>query len=290
MNKDSKKPVVLRKPKISRRFLIISALAALFPALIILINAYISFPGRLEVDYLDIGQGDSELIQTPNHKLVLIDGGPDNLVLWRLGEILPFYKREIDYVILSHFHDDHLTGLVEIFKRYKVKTFIYSAPADYQAPALDYLLEIAKVEKIKTLALNNSARIDLEPDCSLNLLNPAIFKIKADSNNSLVAKLDCRKNKFLFSGDNSFIVERALINSDFNLKADIFKASHHGSNSANSEFFLKAVAPLDFIISAGLNNRFNHPSPIILERARALGLKIYRTDTQGTIRISGLFR
>jgi len=251
MDKDLEKLIGGRRPKIIWRFLLLFLLAALLTAVIFLINYYIYLPGHLEVDYLDVGQGDSELIQTPNHKLVLIDGGPDNLVLWRLGKTLPFYRKEIDYVILSHFHDDHAAGLVEVFKRYKVKNFIYLN--DYQSPILVNLLKVAANNKVKVMVLNNSARIDLEPNCFLSLLNPNIFKIKADQNNSIVTKLECRKNKFLFLGDNSFIVERALLNSNFDSKADVLKASHHGSNSANSESFLKAVAPVDFKISSSLN-------------------------------------
>ncbi|MHB8903495.1 MAG: ComEC/Rec2 family competence protein [Patescibacteria group bacterium] len=288
MDKDLKKLIIKPRPKIIRCFLVIIGLLALSAVIILLINYCVYLPDRLEVDYLDVGQGDSELIQTRNHQLVLIDGGPDNLVLWRLGEILPFYQKEINYVILSHFHDDHITGLVEIFKRYKVNNFIYLD--NYQSPVLDSLLKAAFNNKVKVTVLNNSARIDLGPGCFLNLLNPNIFKIKADPNNSIITKLECDKNKFLFSGDNSFIVERALLNSDFDLKADILKASHHGSNSANSEAFLKAVAPIDFIISDGKNNKFKHPSPVILERARTLGFRIFRTDEQKTIRIFGLFQ
>lgn len=288
MSKNLKKLIGSRRLKTIRPFFIAFFLLALSAVIISLINNYLSLPGRLEVDYLDVGQGDSELIQTPNHQLVLIDGGPDNLVLRRLGKILPFYKKEIAYVILSHFHDDHIAGLVEIFKRYKVKNFIYLN--DYQSPILDNLLKVAATNKVKIVILNNSARIDLESDCFLNLLNPNIFKIKDDQNNSIIIKLECHKNKFLFSGDNSFIVERALLNSNFDLKANVLKASHHGSNSANSEVFLKTVSPIDFIISDGLNNKFNHPSPAILERAESLDLKIFRTDQQGTIRIFGLWR
>ena len=78
-----------------------------------------------EIDFLNIGQGDASLIKLPNNRSILIDGGPDNLVIRRLGETLPFYQRKIDLIILSHPHDDHLLGLIEVIKRYKIGALIY---------------------------------------------------------------------------------------------------------------------------------------------------------------------
>jgi beta-lactamase superfamily II metal-dependent hydrolase len=255
---------------------------------IFFISLYISRPGFLEVDYFDVGQGDSALIKTPSHKLILIDGGPDNLVLRRLGENLKFYQRKIDYIILSHFHDDHITGLIEVIKRYDVKNFIYLD--SYDSSLLNNLLDLAKSRKVKIMALNNSAKLNLDQKCFASLFNPNVLKIKPDQNNSIITKLECGRDTFLFLGDNSLIVEEALINNGFNLRAMVLKASHHGSKTANSEAFLSAVKPLNFIISVGISNRFNHPSPEILERAAALGFKIFRTDKQGTIKIYSLFK
>jgi competence protein ComEC len=287
MPKDYKNLGERKKRKIVRRLFVIFGAATFLLLIIPLINIYIFKPGRLEVDYLNIGQGDSELIRTPNHKLVLIDGGPDNLVLNRLGEVLPFYQKRIDYIILSHYHDDHATGLLEVIKRYQVKNLIYSNKR--QSELLANLLKVAQDNKVRITALSNSAQIDLEKDCFINVLNPESLKIPDDQNNSLVTKLDCDKNSFLFAGDNSLVVERYLLKSNFDLKADVLKASHHGSKTANSDAFLKAVGPTDFVISDGLNNKFNHPSPEIVSRAQGLGLKIFRTDKQGTIRIFRVF-
>lgn len=287
MMNDKSKKLRIKSSKINRNFYIFIVSMFILIIIFVYININILSPGKLEVDYFDVGQGDSELIRTPEHKLILIDGGPDNLVLRRLGEVLPFYKRQIDLVILSHFHDDHIAGLIEIFKRYKVKTFIYMN--NYQSLLLDELLLISKSKGINVILLKNSANISLEQDCLLKMINPNIFNVKEDQNNSIVSKLNCRKNQFLFSGDNSAIVERALVNSGFDIQALVLKASHHGSNSANSEQFLRAVNPKDFIISDGINNKFKHPNPEIIERANSLNFNIFRTDKQGTIRIFGQF-
>ncbi len=239
-----------------------------------------------EIDFLNIGQGDATLLKLPNKKLVLVDGGPDNLVLKRLGENLPFYRRKIDLIIISHFHDDHLTGLVEVVRRYQVGAIIYMKGAE-SSELWQIFLRQAKIRKIQLIALENEAQINYSPGCSLKIFNPLILGIKKDSNNSLITKLNCQALSALLSGDNSLKVEEALLKTRQDLTAKILKASHHGSKSANSEAFLKSVNPVFFIISVGLENRFGHPSLEIIERVTKLGLKIKRADQEGTIRIYG---
>jgi competence protein ComEC len=239
---------------------------------------------KLEVDFLDVGQGDSALIKTPSGPVVLIDGGPDNKVLRQLGVNLPFYRRRIDYLILSHYHDDHVTGLVEVIKKYQVGEIIYES-GNPPTAILQVLISAAKNRSIPILVLQTQAHIALGAACSLDLLNPAVLKIKADENNSLAIRLDCAKQQFLFTGDNSLVVEKALINSGWNIQAQVLKAAHHGSNTANSEAFLRAVNPKLLVISVGANNHFGHPSPKVLERSAALGITVKRTDQLGNIKI-----
>jgi competence protein ComEC len=246
----------------------------------------LSYQTKPEINFLDVGQGDAILIKTPNGQTILIDGGPDNKVLRRLGESLPFYRRQIDLVIFSHYHDDHVIGLIEILKRYRVQKIIYAASGSEITATAAILLKKAELEKIPVITIDKQASLNLGDDCILDLLNPASLGIKVDPNNSLVVKLNCAGKKFLFSGDNSAIVEKALLNSGFDLAADVFKASHHGSNSANSEKFFRAVGPELLVIPVGADNKFGHPSPKILERAAALGINIKRTDKDGDIKIS----
>lgn len=241
--------------------------------------------GRLEkwpVCFLDVGQGDAALIETPHKKTILIDGGPDNLILRRLGEILSPRPPSLDFIILSHYHADHLTGLLEILKRYEVKNIFYPAN-DWSSPLLENFLDIAKSKNISVTRLIATAKIKLEDNCFLNLLNPESLGISKDQNNSLVAKLDCRSKKFLFTGDNSSKVESALLSSNFDLLADIFKAAHHGSLTANSENFLRAVNPQEIIISVGVKNHFGHPSQLVLDLIASLGIRSHRTDEEGNI-------
>ncbi len=254
--------------------------------LILLITFFIhlyNIRSVLEVDFLDVGQGDAILIKTPSNEAILIDGGPDNKVLWRLGENLSFYQRRIDYLILSHYHDDHAVGLIEILKRYRVGHLIYAGGIS-SSPVITELLDIAQSRKVELIPLDGEFQVSYGNDCRLDLLNPFVLGVKDDPNNSLVARLSCVGRTFLFSGDNSQSVEKILINSDWDIRADILKSSHHGSNSANSELFLRAVNPQFMVISVGADNRFGHPSPRIIELASVLGIDVKRTDESGSVK------
>jgi len=237
-----------------------------------------------ELDFLDIGQGDSSLIKLPGHKVILIDGGPDNLVLKRLGENIPYFHRKIDAIILSHFHDDHITGLIEVIRRYDVSSIIYMKGSK-SSPLLETLLQVASQRNVKIVALENNFKIEYSQNCSLNTYNPLILKVPIDDNNSLVTKINCGKLSALFSGDNNSKVESALLKTKNNWQADILKASHHGSKTANSETFLKTIKPNILVISVGADNRFGHPNKEILDRAKALKIPIKRTDLDKTVKV-----
>ena len=247
--------------------------------------AFISRPAKLEVNFLDVGQGDAALIKTPAGRTILIDGGPDNKVLWRLGENLPFYRRRLDLVIFSHYHEDHVTGLIEILKRYRVKKIIYADNKSGVTATAAILIKEAQTKKIPIASINSQATLSLGDNCALVFLSPTALGVKIDPNNSLVVKLNCAGEKFLFVGDNSAVVEKALLTSGFALKADVLKAAHHGSNSASSAAFLQAVNPSLLAISVGADNKFGHPSPQTLERAAALDIDIKRTDQLGSVKI-----
>jgi competence protein ComEC len=241
------------------------------------------YQSSLEVIFFDVGQGDAALIKTPDRQTILIDGGPDNSVLRGLGKNLPFFRRRINTVIVSHYHDDHITGLIEVMDRYQVGKIIF--PAESPTSEISAIfLSAAQDKKIPIIFLSASATLEFAADCQLFLLNPIALDVKTDDNNSLIARLDCRESRFLFTGDSNRKVEQALINSGLDLGADIIKASHHGSVTANSEAFLRAVAPRLLIISVGADNRFGHPSPVILDRAADLGIPVRRTDQEGEIR------
>lgn len=238
----------------------------------------------LAVSFLDVGQGDASLIEVGDGKKILIDAGPDNLILRRLGEELNFFERHIDFLIISHFHDDHVTGVIEIFRRYQVGNLIFADGLE-QTELSKAIITEANKQGVLIFVLKKTIQLEISDQCFLDLLNPLALGASPNSNNSLIAKLDCYDKKFLFAGDNEAAVEKMLLKSNWDIEADFFKASHHGSKTSNLEAFLVKVKPEVMVISVGEDNRFNHPSDETLKTANKLGIDVWRTDQQSTINI-----
>lgn len=238
--------------------------------------------GYFRVVFFDVGQGDSALIVTPGGQTILIDGGPDKKVLRELGRALPFWRRQIDLLIITHAHDDHIGGLIEISRRYYIRKIIYNN-LDFEAPVLNVLIKSLKENKIPTISAETGAIFKLDSNCSLNILSAAKEIQKDDNDYSVVTMFDCLNKKVLFTGDAGLVIENNLLSQNINLQADIIKISHHGSLSASSLKFLQTVKPQAAVISVGAENKFGHPSPIILNRLVDLTVGIYRTDKRGSL-------
>lgn len=233
------------------------------------------------VIFFDIGQGDSALIRNINGKNILIDGGPDNKVLKKIGKFLPYFNRKIDYLILSHYHEDHVTGLIELSKRYSVdKLFLAkNLNTNYLQDLLIKNIEDNKVNSnSEVFWIEDYLNLNLGNGCYLSFLNPKSFTESDNDNDSLINKLVCKNDSFLFSGDNELNVEEVMVKKVTSFDAKVLKASHHGSKTSNTLEFLKLVDPDFFVISVGVNNRHKHPSKVVLSRAIGLGLSVLRTD------------
>lgn len=230
------------------------------------------------VIFFDVGQGDATLLRNINGKNILIDGGPANRVLENLGQFLAYTDKKIDLIIVSHAHSDHVSGLLEVLRRYEVGKVILASGLS-SGKEQDELIKLA-ADRLLYVAVE--IEIDLG-GCNLILFNPLSLNIKDNDNNSLITKLDCIKQDFLLAGDNEKELEQKILFSDFDISADIFKASHHGSATSNTVEFLEAINPEIMIVSAGLNNKFKHPSPLILQRAEDLGISTLVTYIEGDL-------
>lgn len=241
---------------------------------------------NLTIHFLDVGQGDAILIITPDKTKILIDGGPDNSILNQLGQVMPFWDRQIDIMILTHPHADHVVGLVEVVRRYQIKevygTGVIHTTGDYLA----WLNEI-KSQKIPFHPVINPFTINLDHEITLDFLYPftdlSNQKVEELNNSSIINMLTYGQTKFLFMGDAEIPVEEELLSSNINLTANVIKIGHHGSKSSSSENFLTAVNPQYAILSVGTDNSFNHPHLITIRRLEKLGIKILRTDINKTI-------
>jgi len=244
--------------------------------------------GLLKIYFLDIGQGDSIFIESPSGQQVLIDGGPDNRVLSKLGEVMPFYDRDIDAVIVSHPHADHIVGLIDTLERYDVKNII-EAKESYNSPEFRAWNEAVAQEKVDDIEAIAGKVIDLGGGVTLTILHPLESVVGDNPKNPhedvVVVMLKYGELEVMLTGDMEEEVERRLILEGYNLHSDVLKIGHHGSKTSTSEEFLSAVSPEVAIIQVGAKNRYGHPSLEVLERLENYDIKYYRNDINGDIKL-----
>lgn len=238
-----------------------------------------------EAIFFDVGQGDAFAFRTPGGINILVDGGPDNLLLPQLGRWLGYSEREIDFLILSHDHADHVSSLPEIVERYQVRRAVLPSPMISSESAA--FISALKRSNSEIIYLSDGECFALEADCNLCILSPGgEFAGKQDLNeSSLALRISCAGLSLVAAGDATKSLEQAYLPRLADWHADILKASHHGSDTSNSEAFLSAVNPRLMVVSVGLNNSYGHPSGGVIYRARKQGVHIWRTDHQGALRI-----
>ncbi len=223
----------------------------------------------LEIDFFDIGQGDAIFIETGDNKQMLIDAGPSNVILDKLGKEMAFYDRYIDLVILTHPEHDHINGLIEVIKRYDVGAIITTGVVRDTNQYKEWV-KIIEQKNIPIYIAQLGGEIDFGNNIKMDILYPfeslISQKISNTNNSSIVGKLVYRDFEVLLTGDIEKSIERKLINSGLNLQADILKVPHHGSKTSSSKEFLKAVDSLINIIQAGKDNKYGHPHQEVLER------------------------
>ena len=237
----------------------------------------------LEVYFLDVGQGDSELINLPNDVQVLMDGGPDNKILEELSSILPPTDRYIDLVVLSHPQYDHFAGLIEVLKRYEIGAFLYNG-REGTAKAFEDLKRTIEKNKIPTIILTQGDKIKYQEN-QFDVFSPSknFISSKELNDTTLVIKLTGENSKILFTGDIGFKVENYLTE-NFNIDSDVLKVGHHGSKYSSGKKFLEAVNPKIAIIEVG-KNTYGHPTSQTLNGLASIGSQIFRTDQSGTIKL-----
>jgi len=237
---------------------------------------------KFEVIFFNVGQGDSALINLPGNNEILIDGGPDKTVLYKLNKYLPVYNRDIELMILTHPHADHITGLIEVLKRYNIKKIMRTGVEDNSEIYKEFI-NISNKKNIKIIKPEDFDKIKLDDKNILKIIYPRENlenKNFSDLNDSsIVFKLDTPEKDFLFTGDITVAVEKEILNNINNnlLRADILKVAHQGSITSSSEEFIKAVSPAFAVIPVGENN-FGHPSLRVIHRLERLGAQILRTD------------
>jgi len=259
----------------------------LFLLIISIIIFYLIFCASnklLKVSFLDVGQGDAIFIEAPNGRQMLIDGGANNSVLRELGRVMPFYDRSIDVLLATHADQDHIGGLVEVLRRFKVDLFIQTNTTSTSAVYLE-LENLIKQKNIKEEIIISPEILSLGGGVEFNILFPTQNTAGWETNEaSIVGKLTYGNNSFLLTGDSPQKIEKYLVGKYGELlKSDVLKAGHHGSKTSNSEIFVGSVSPIYTVISAGLDNRYGHPNKEVLDIFTKFQEKILQTLGGGMI-------
>ncbi|RJQ35200.1 MBL fold metallo-hydrolase [Candidatus Parcubacteria bacterium] len=237
----------------------------------------------LEINFFAIGQGDAILIRTPEGQNILIDGGPDNLLLYHLGETLPWWERTIDYLVITHYHADHYLGFPELLKKYRVKNILVTAhqPDDF----LYSIWQQALVENnLKPSIVLAGEKFVVSDDLSWQVLL-ADYNHEDFNENSLVLRLTYGNTNFLFAGDLPISGEQKLLSLGFDLSSQVLKVGHHGSKYSSGSDFLSAVDPDICVIQSGQDNKFGHPHQEALVRLAQANCLIFDTQNGDSIKL-----
>lgn len=257
---------------------------------LILINFIIYiFPQKLRIFFIDVGQGDSTLIITPDKKTVLIDGGGSDS--FDVGEkvLLPYLldRRilKIDYVLISHFDTDHCGGILTIMEKVKVKNIIISEQAEH-SENYERFKKLMIHKKIRLIEVKKGDKIKIGRYSEFKILFPTSRLLSENplNNNSIVAQFNYNNFKMLFTGDIEKLAEQQILKAEkAEIRADILKVAHHGSKTSSIPEFIKAVKPKIALIGVGKNNTFGHPNQQTIKNLENIKCRIYRTDLQGEI-------
>ncbi len=261
--------------------------AALLVTSILVWATVASLPdGKLHVTYLDVGQGDAILVQTPAGHRLLIDGGPSPATLLAaLGRRLPFWDRRIDIVMLSHPHEDHLRGLLPVLDRYQVRQAL-AGDVNYDSSVYPEWQRLLQEKSVPLLTVQQPIRVDFGDGPLLEILPAATQNADSLDEPSLVARLVWQQAAFLFTADLEADHLLDLGDAGWPLSCTVLKVPHHGSADGVSDSLLAAAGPELAIISVGADNRFGHPAAETLECLESSDVQVLRTDEMGTVEIT----
>ncbi len=265
--------------------------------LALLIGLFLSFGSQkpstnLSLKVLDIGQGDSIYIRTPNQEDILIDAGPDDRVVSQLGQAMPMGDRTIELFIVSHNHLDHIGGLKALLEQFTIKEIWLSGAVHTTDQYLE-MLQLIKDRAIPT-SIRKAGDQFISGETDLTVLHPIedmTGQLPDDQHDAtVVTKLSYHRFCAILTGDINTGHEESIIEVakqlDISLNCPVLKIAHHGSASGTGQAFLDIVQPQLALISVGAKNRYGHPAPSLLNRLEENRIQTYRTDQNGTITVT----
>lgn len=246
---------------------------------------------NLLVTFFDVGQGDAIFIEAPNGNQILVDGGPGDKILAKLGRTMLFGDRYIDLLVLTHPHADHLDGLLQVARHYKIGAVLETG-VGHSISEYEEWHRTLEEKNVPIITAQRGQKIIFAKTGELDIFSPFASFVGASLKNphdaNIVSKLMYGNSSFLLTGDAERSLEyRLLLESGglklYSFKSQVLKVGHHGSKTSSSEEFLKAVSPRFAVIQVGRKNRYGHPAQEVLDRLEAAGTKILRNDLDGDI-------
>ncbi|MFA7198905.1 MAG: lamin tail domain-containing protein [Methanoculleus sp.] len=240
--------------------------------------------GDLVVHFLDVGQGDSILLQFRD-KTMLIDASERGMADRIIAYLEDQNVERLDVVVATHAHSDHIGGLRTVISAYPVGEFV-DAAQPHSTATYENLLALIEERGIAYTAAERGKTIALDPDLEILILNPAAEPIGEVNQDSVVLKVTYNEISYLFVGDAEKPAEESMMEAGLDLDADVLKVGHHASRYGSSAEFLSAVSPAISVIQVGAGNSYGHPHEEAVERLEATGSRIYRTDLDGNVVIA----
>ena len=235
----------------------------------------------LKVHFVDVGQGDSEIVELNGHYM-LIDAGPNSSEGSLLEYINKLGIKKFDYVIGTHAHEDHIGGMDKIVKNYDIDKFLFPKQTATIKTFESFVTELNK-KNLKLYAPSVGETFEFG-DAKFTVFAPNSLEYDSANNYSIVIKLEYKNNSVLFTGDAEKLSENEMLeNKSINLKSDVIKIGHHGSSTSSSLKFLNEVNPKYAVISLGKDNDYGHPHKSTILRLKSLNIPVYRTDEVSTI-------
>lgn len=260
-------------------------------ALLIPLTAFTLFfvfkerPYVLTVSFLDVGQGDAIYIEGPTGIDVLVDGGRGRAVLRTLPKEMGFFDRSLDMVVATHPDADHIEGLVDVFKRYRVLRYMEPGVENDTGVTHALLEAVGKEKGVERTLARRGQRILLGAGAYADVLYPDREVTHSETNDaSVVLHVVYGETEFFLSGDAPVSVEKYVVYLEGErLESDVLKAGHHGSHTSTSDELLAIAKPKMVVISAGKDNSYGHPHKEVVEKIQNAGATMLETSKEGTI-------
>jgi len=237
---------------------------------------------EMRVHFINVGQGDSILIQV-NNKNMLIDAGPKDSKTQLMNYLSSLKIEKLDYVVATHPHEDHIGNMADVINNFQVVNF-YSPKVESTTKTFEKMISALKYNNLKINVIKADVNsIDLGDNTKVTVFSPNKDKYENLNNYSPIIKVEYKKNSFLLTGDAEKEVEKEVLSAGYNISADVLKFGHHGSSSSTSEEFFKKVNPSIGVICVGKDNSYGHPHKETLNLIKKNNIKVYRTDLDGNI-------